>query len=141
METCIICNKANQEQASYPGRYIYEDANWVVCHSPAEMRLLGTLCITSKLQYPFASRRYSEAATSFENIWRKAYIALTKNIQGEIEIIFKKDQICGCGHYVLWIVPLRTEQAKRGIRCFQADESCREDDVIALENKLRETMK
>jgi hypothetical protein len=47
----------------------------------------------------------------------------------------------GVPHFHSWLVPHRKDDAKRGMKFLAGDDSCSEEDAIALANRLREAMR
>jgi diadenosine tetraphosphate (Ap4A) HIT family hydrolase len=113
MDTCFVCRKHNGQEPAPPGGYIYEDAHWMVCHAPAKLGPLGTLFIESRRHFlNYAEMTAKEAAF-----------------------------LGGAPHFHCWILPRRRDVTKRGLKFLARDDSCDEQDAIALVEKLREAMK
>jgi diadenosine tetraphosphate (Ap4A) HIT family hydrolase len=139
METCFICRKHNGGEAAPPGGYIYEDEHWMVCHAPAKIGPLGTLFIESKRHFLDYSEMTDEETAAFGSVLKKAYYALRMNM--EIERIYQLSTMEGVPHFHCWIVPRGKNVAERGLKFLAMDDSCSEEDAIALANKLREVMR
>jgi diadenosine tetraphosphate (Ap4A) HIT family hydrolase len=138
METCFICRKHKGQEAAPPGGYIYEDGNWMVCHAPGKLGPLGTLFIESKRHFLDYSEMTDEESTSLGGVLKKAYHALRMNM--EVERIYQLSTMEGQPHYHCWLVPRRKDDAERGLKFLARDDSCSDEDAIALADKLRETM-
>lgn len=138
METCFICRKHNGQEASPPGDYIYEDEHWMVCHAPAKLGPLGTLFIESKRHFLDYAEMNNEEAVSLGNVMMKIYEKL-KLLTGA-ERIYQVTLIDGVPHFHSWLVPHRKSDTDKGIKFLSRDDSCNEEDAIALANKLREAM-
>ena len=139
METCFICRKHNGEEATPPNGYIYEDEHWMVCHAPANLGPLGTLFIESKRHFLDYAAMTDEESASLGNVMRKIYSAL--RLHTEAERIYQVTLIDRVPHFHSWLVPHRKDDTEKGIRFLARDDSCTEEDAIALAQKLREIMR
>jgi diadenosine tetraphosphate (Ap4A) HIT family hydrolase len=138
MDNCFICRKHSGQEAAPPGGYIYEGEHWMVCHAPAKLGPLGTLFIESKRHFLDYAEMNEEEAASLGNILKKAYSALRMNL--EVERIYQLSTMEGQPHYHCWIVPRGKDITERGLKFLARDDSCSEEDAIALANTLREAM-
>ena len=138
-ETCFICRKHSGQEAAPPGGYIYEDEHWKVCHAPGKLGPLGTLFIESKRHFLDYSEMTDEESASLGNVMRKIYRAL--RIYTDAERIYQVTLMEGVPHFHSWLVPHRREDTERGMKFLARDDSCDEEEAIALAGKLRETMK
>jgi diadenosine tetraphosphate (Ap4A) HIT family hydrolase len=138
-ETCFICRKHNGQEAAPPGGYIYEDEHWMVCHAPAKLGPLGTLFIESKRHFLDYSEMTDGESISLGNVLKKAYYALRTHT--DAERIYQLSTMEGQPHYHCWILPRRKDITERGLKFLARDDSCSEEEVIALADKLRESMK
>ena len=138
METCFICRKHNGQEAVPPGRYIYEDEHWMVCHAPAELGPLGTLFIESKRHFLDFAEMTDEESASFGNVMQKIYQALKAHTNAER--IYQVTLIDGVPHFHSWLVPRRKDDIERGMKFLARDDSCSEEDAMVLAEKLREKM-
>jgi len=139
METCFICRKHNGQEATPPGRYIYEDDHWMVCHAPGKLGPLGTLFIESKRHFLDYSEMTDEESASLGNVMRKIYHALRTHT--DAERIYQVTLMEGVPHFHSWLVPRGKDVAERSLKFLARDDSCSDDDAMALANKLREEMK
>lgn len=139
MEDCFICRKHKGEEAPPPGGYIYEDEHWMVCHAPATLGPLGTLFIESKQHFLDYAEMTDGESASLGYVMKKIYHALRLNTSAER--IYQVTLMDGVPHFHSWLVPRRKEVTERGMKFLARDDSCSEEDAVALANKLRETMK
>ena len=139
METCFICRKHKGIEPTPPGGYIYEDERWMVCHAPGKLGPLGTLFIESKRHFLDYAEMTDEESTSLGNVMRKIYHAL--RLHTSAERIYQVTLMDGVPHFHSWLVPHRKDDAERGMKFLARDDSCDEEDAIALAKKLREAMK
>ena len=138
MDDCFICRKHNGLETVPPGGYIYEDEHWMVCHAPVKLGPLGTLFIESKRHFLDYSEMTEEESTSLGNVMKKIYHAL--RLHTDAERIYQLTTMEGQPHFHSWLVPRRKEDAERGLKFLARDDSCSEEDAIALVKKLRETI-
>jgi len=138
-ETCFICRKHNGQEAALPGGYIYEDEYWMVCHAPGKLGPLGTLFIQSKRHFLDYAEMTDEESTSLGNVMRRTYHAL--RTRTDAERIYQVTLMEGVPHFHSWLVPHRKDDSERGMKFLARDDSCSEEDAIALANKLRATMR
>ena len=139
METCFICRKHNGEEAVPPGGYIYEDEHWMVCHAPGRLGLLGTLFIESKRHFLDYAEMTDEESFSLGLVMRKIYQALRTHTNAER--IYQVTLIDGVPHFHSWLVSHRKDDPERGMKFLARDDSCSEEDAIALAVKLRVSMR
>ena len=139
MKGCFICSKHNGQEAVPPGGYIYEDEHWMVCHAPAKLGPLGTLFIESKRHFLDYSEMTEAESASLGNVLKKAYYALRTHTGAER--IYQLCTMEGQPHYHCWIVPRGKDIPERGLKFLAREDSCSEEDAVALASKLRESMK
>ena len=139
METCFICRKHNGQETAPPGRYIYEDEHWMVCHAPQNLGPLGTLFIESKRHFLDYAEMTDDESASLGSVMKKIYHAL--KLHTEAERIYQVTLIDGVPHFHSWLVPHGKDDTERGLKFLARDDSCNEEDATELANKLRETMK
>ena len=139
MESCFICRKHNRQEAVPPGGYIYEDQHWKVCHAPGKFGPLGTLFIESKRHFLDYAEMTDGESASLGNVMKKIYSAL--RLYTDAERIYQVTLMEGVPHFHSWLVPRRKDVTERGMKFLARDDSCNEEDAIALANKLREAMK
>lgn len=137
--TCFICRKHNGLEATPPGGYIYEDEYWMVCHAPVTVGPLGTLFIESKRHLLDYAEMTDEESTSLGQVMRKIYQAL--KLHTGAERVYQVTLIDGVPHFHSWLVPHRHEDMEKGMKFLARDDSCSEEDAVALANQLREAMK
>jgi len=138
MESCFLCRKHNGEEAAPPGRYIYEDEHWMVCHVPATLGPLGTLFIESKRHFLDYAEMTAEESASLGDVMKKVYSAL--RMQTGAERIYQVTLLDAVPHFHSWLVPRRKDAAERGMKFLARDDSCSEEEASALASKLREAM-
>ena len=139
METCFICRKHKGQEDSPPGGYIYEDEHWMICHAPAKLGPLGTLFIESRRHFLDYAEMTNEESASLGNVMRRIYEKL--KLLTDAERIYQVTLIDGVPHFHSWLVPHPKEDVDKGIKFLTRDDSCSEEDAIALANKLREPMR
>ena len=137
-DSCFICRKHKGLEAAPPGGYIYEDEHWMVCHAPGKLGPLGTLFIESKRHFLDYAEMTPKEAKSLGNLLKKVYAALKEHTQAER--IYQLSTMEGQPHYHCWLVPRRKEDSERGLKFLAKDDSCKEQDAIALTQKLRKAM-
>jgi diadenosine tetraphosphate (Ap4A) HIT family hydrolase len=135
MGNCFLCRKHNGQEAAPPGGYIYEDEYWMVCHAPGNLGPLGTLFIESRRHFLDYAEMTPEESASLGYVMRKIYEALKS--QTGAERIYQVTLLEGVPHFHSWLVPRRKEDIERGVKFLARDDSCREEDAVALANKLR----
>ena len=138
MDTCLLCRKHMGQETAPPGEYIYEDEHWMVCHAQPHMGPLGTLFIESRRHFLDYAEMTDEQSASLGNAMRKIYQALRTHTGAER--IYQVTLLEGIPHYHCWLVPRRKEDTEKGMKFLARDDSCSEEDAIALVNKLREAM-
>ena len=138
METCFICRKHKGQEASPPGGYIYEDEHWMICHAPAKLGPLGTLFIESRRHFLDYAEMTDEESASLGTVMRVIYDKLKSFT--DAERIYQVTLIDGVPHFHSWLVPHRMADIDKGIKFLTRDDSCSEEDAIALAHKLREAM-
>ncbi len=139
MESCFICRKHKGQEPAPPSGYIYEDEHWMVCHAPAKLGPLGTLFIESRRHFLDYAEMTAEEASTLGAVLKKIYQAL--KVHTDAERIYQLSTMEGEPHFHSWLVPRRKEDAERGLKFLARDDSCQENDAIALVEKLREAMK
>ena len=138
MENCFICRKHNGEEVAPPGGYIYEDDHWMVCHAPGKLGPLGTLFIESKRHFLDYAEMTDEESASLGDMLKNIYHAL--KLHTEAERVYQVTLMEGVPHFHSWLVPHRKENPEKGMKFLARDDSCSEEDAIALTDKLREAM-
>ena len=139
MDTCFICRKHNGQEAAPPGRYIYEDEYWMICHAPGKLGPLGTLFIESKRHFLDYAEMTDEESTTLGYVMKKIYAALRSCTNAER--IYQVTLIDGVPHFHSWLVPRKKDDTERGMKFLARVDSCREEAAVALAGKLREEMR
>jgi diadenosine tetraphosphate (Ap4A) HIT family hydrolase len=139
MDTCFICRKHIGKEAAPPGGYIYEDEHWMVCHAPVKLGPLGTLFIESRRHFLDYAEMTDEESVSLGSVMRKIYKAL--KLQAGAERVYQVTLIEGIPHFHSWLVSHRKEDVEKGMKFLTRDDSCSQEEAVALANKLRETIK
>ena len=139
MDTCFVCRKHQGKEASPPGGYIYEDEHWMVCHAPGKLGPLGTLFIESKRHFLDYAEMTDEETTTLGSVMRKIYSALKLHTQAER--VYQITMMDGAPHFHSWLVPRRISDPEKGMKFLARDDTCSDEDAVALVNQLRETMK
>ena len=138
MESCFLCRKHRGREAPPPGRYIYEDEYWMVCHAPARLGPLGTLFIESKRHFLDYAEMTDAESASLGVVMKRIYRALRTHTAAER--IYQVTLLEGVPHYHSWLIPRRNSDAEKGMKFLARDDSCSEEDAAALAEKLREAM-
>jgi len=139
METCFICRKHKGQEANPPGGYIYEDEYWMVCHAPGKLGPSGTLFIESKRHFLDFAEFNDEEQASYGILAKRISVALKQLTNAER--IYHVSMVEGVPHFHVWLIPRTKDISEHGIAFLARDDSCNEEDAIALANKLREAMK
>lgn len=139
METCLICNKHNGTEAIPPGGYIYEDQHWMVCHAPVNTGPLGTLFIESKRHFLDFAQFNPEEQSSYGEIASKVS-AVLKGLTDATRI-YHLSVVEGVPHFHVWLIPRRKDIPERSLAFLSRDDSCNEEDAIALANQVRGLLK
>lgn len=139
MQSGFLCRKHQGEEPIPPGGYIYEDEHWMICHAQPHMGLLGTLFLEWKRHLLDYAEMTDEQSDSLGNVLRKIYGALKAHTQAER--IYQVTPMGGVPHFHSWLVPHRKNDPEKGMKFLARDDSCNEEDAIALANKLREALK
>ena len=139
MENCFICRKHNGQEAVPPGGYIYEDEHWLVCYAPGKLGPLGTLFIESKRHFLDFAELNDEEQGSY-GILAKRISATLKQLTNA-ERIYQVSMVEGVPHFHVWLIPRTKDISEHGVAFLARDDSCNEEDAIALAKKLREAMK
>jgi len=139
METCLICNKHKGLEALPPGGYIYENQHWMVCHAPVKTGPLGTLFIESKRHFLDFAEFNQEEQTSY-GIAAKRVSAALKQLTDATRV-YHLSTVEGISHFHIWLVPRAKDIPERSLAFLARNDSCTEEDAIALVNKLREALK
>ena len=138
MDTCFLCRKHLGQETAPPGGYIYEDEHWMVCHAQPHMGPLGTLFIESKRHFLDYAEMMERESASLGDVLRKVYRAL--RVQTGAERIYQVTLLEGIPHFHSWLVPRRKEVPEKGMKFLARDDSCNEEDVAALVNKLHQAL-
>ena len=136
---CSVCDKHDGKEDQPPGGYLYEDEHWMVCHAPVTMGPLGTLLVEAKRHYLDYADMTDKEAKSYGEILRKVYRAAHKYV--DAERIYHVVTLEGGPHLHAWFLPRGKDVPERGLKLWQKDISCEEDDAIALAEILRNAMK
>ena len=80
-----------------------------------------------------------EESASLGNVMRKIHGAL--RLHTDAERIYQVALMEGVPHFHSWLVPRGKDITERGLKFFARDDSCNEEDAIALANELHEAMK
>ena len=139
MEDCFICRKHKGQEATPPGGYIYEDEHWMVCHAPAKLGSLGTLFIESKRHFLDFAEFNDEEQASYGILAKRISAALKQLTNAER--IYQVSMVEGVPHFHVWLIPRTKDISEHGIAFLARDDSCNEEDAIALANKLRKAMR
>jgi diadenosine tetraphosphate (Ap4A) HIT family hydrolase len=139
VDTCFLCRKHQGREAAPPGGYIHEDEHWMVCHAPGKLGPLGTLFIESRRHFLDYAEMTDEESASLGSVLRKVYYAL--RLHTAAERVYQVTLMDGVPHFHSWLVPRREEDTEKGMKFLTRDDSCGEEDALALAVKLRETMK
>jgi len=81
----------------------------------------------------------AEESASLGNVMKKVYHALRIDIHAER--IYQLTTMEGQPHFHSWLVPRRKEDAERGLKFLARDDSCAEQDAVALAGRLRNAIK
>ena len=136
--SCFLCDKHDGKEPAAPGGYIFEDKHWMVCHAPVNLGPLGTLFIESKRHFLDYAEMTDEESVSLGKVMRKIYQALKMHTAAER--VYQVTLMEGVPHFHSWLVPHRKEEVDKGMKFLARDDSCSEEDAIALANTLREAM-
>jgi len=139
MKTCFICRKHNGQETTPPGGYIYKDENWMVCHAPGNLGPLGTLFIESKRHFLDFAEFNNEEQTSYGILAKRISAALKELTNAER--IYHVSMVEGVPHFHVWLIPRTKDILEHGLAFLARDDSCNDEDAIALANKLRAAMK
>lgn len=139
MENCFVCRKHKGLEDAPPGGYIHENNYWMVCHAPINMGPLGTLMLEAKRHYLDYADMTDAEAESYGIILRKIYQAVHELV--DAERIYHVVTLEGEPHLHAWFLPRGRDVPERGLKLWQKDVSCSEEDAIALVEKLRQKMK
>jgi diadenosine tetraphosphate (Ap4A) HIT family hydrolase len=139
MDSCFICRKQKGEEPAPPGGYFYEDDHWLVCHAPGKLGPLGTLFVESKRHFLDYAEMTEEESTSLGKVLRKAYRALREH--ADVDRIYMLSTMEGVPHFHSWFVPRGKDIPEHGLKFLARDDSCNEEEAIALVQKLREAMR
>lgn len=139
METCLLCNKHKGLEATPPGGYIYEDEHWMVCHAPIKSGPLGTLFIESKRHFLDFAEFNQEEQSSYGEVASKVSAALKQLT--DATRIYHLSTVEGIPHFHIWLVPRGKDTPERSLAFLSRDDSCTEEEAIALANKLRDLLK
>ena len=137
-DDCFLCRKHAGDEPQPPGGYIYQDADWLICHAPIERGPLGTLFIEARrhvLDYADFNDRES---ASFARILRTVFEALRTELHPHR--IYMLSMMEGIPHFHSWIVPRAPQATTRGVAFLAADLSCGMDEAVDLVARLRATI-
>jgi diadenosine tetraphosphate (Ap4A) HIT family hydrolase len=99
---------------------------------------LGTLFIASKRHFLDYAEMTDVESASLRHVMRKIYQALRNHTQADR--IYQVMLMDGVPHFHSWLVPHRKDDPEKGMKFLAGNDACREEDAIALANKLRETL-
>lgn len=133
--SCFLCDKHAGTEAAPPGGYIYEDEHWMVCHAPGRLGPLGTLFIESKRHFLDYAEMTDEESASLGNVMRKIYQAL--KLYTGASRVYQVTLMEGVPHFHSWLVPHRKDDPEKGMKFLARDDSCSEEDAVALADQLR----
>ncbi|HZC04632.1 MAG TPA: hypothetical protein VE338_03255 [Ktedonobacterales bacterium] len=136
---CFICRKHAGELASPPGGYIYEDAYFRVCHAPVTMVVAGTLLIESRRHVLDFAEMAPEEAASYGPLLARLYAAV-KRVLGA-ERIYTLVTLEGASHFHSWHIPHASGAATRGVAFLAQDQSCGEDEAVAVAEAVRAALR
>src|ERR1043166_6171890 len=111
----------------------------MVCHAPGKLGPLGTLFIESKRHFLDYAEMNDEESASLGIVMRQVYDKL--KLLTDAERIYQVTLIDAVPLFHSWLVPHRKEDTEKGLNFLAGDDSCSEQDAIALANKLREAMR
>jgi diadenosine tetraphosphate (Ap4A) HIT family hydrolase len=136
--SCFLCDKHDGKEAAPPGGYIYEDEHWMVCHAPGRLGPLGTLFLESKRHFLDYAEMTDEESAALGDVLRNVYRAL--KLLTRAERVYQVTLMEGVPHFHSWLVPHRKEDVEKGMKFLARDDSCSEEDAIALADELRKVM-
>ncbi len=110
-----------------------------MCHAPVKLGPLGTLFVESKRHFLDYAEMMAEESASLGDVLKKVYSALKQHT--DAERVYQLVTLEGQPHYHSWFVPRGKDISERGLKFLARDDSCEEQDAIALVEKLREAMK
>ena len=134
-DSCFICQKHAGLTTQPPGGYLYEEANWRICHAPAQIAKAGTVFVESKRHFlDFAEMREPEAE-SYGLLMQKAYRVL-KQATGA-ERIYTVIMLEGVAHFHAWLVPRLAGDEQRGMNLLAENHLCEEQEAVKMAERLR----
>lgn len=80
-----------------------------------------------------------EESAALGDVLRNVYRAL--KLLTRAERVYQVTLMEGVPHFHSWLVPHRKEDVEKGMKFLAGDDSCSEEEAVALANQLRETMK
>lgn len=137
METCPICQKhlGLGELPQPPGGYIYDDEHWKVCHAPVTLGPLGTLFIESKRHFLDFGEFSGQEQASYGLLAQRVSAALKRLTAAER--VYHLSTVEGVPHFHVWLVARGQNIPERGLKFLARDDSCEEQDAVALAHRLR----
>ena len=111
----------------------------MICHAPAKLGPLGTLFVESKRHFLDYAEMTDDESSLLGGVMRKVYHAL--KIHTGAERVYQVTLMDGVPHFHSWLVPHRKDDPAKGMKFLARDDSCREEDAVALAEKLREAMR
>jgi diadenosine tetraphosphate (Ap4A) HIT family hydrolase len=132
---CFICRKHARQEAAPPGGYLYEDAQFLVCHAPAAMAVPGTLIVESRRHLLDFTEMTPEETASYGPVLGKLYAAIKRAIGAER--VYTLITLEGAAHFHSWLVPRAPEVQARGVAYLADDLQCTEDEAIAAREAIR----
>jgi diadenosine tetraphosphate (Ap4A) HIT family hydrolase len=134
-DDCFLCRKHRGQEAAPPGGYVFEDANWMVCHAPVKRGPLGTLFIEARRHVlDFGDFNEAEART-FGILAKRVYAVLRRQVGPQRT--YQISMMEGVSHFHTWIVPRASEVPERGVAFLARTLTCTEEAASALAAELR----
>jgi len=122
-----------------PGGYIYEDQHWMICHAPVNTGPLGTLFIESKRHFLDFAEFDQEERSSYGAVASKVSAALKQLT--DAARIYHLSVVEGVPHFHVWLIPRRKDISEHSLAFLSRDDTCSEEDAIALAAQLRKFLK
>jgi len=136
---CFICRKHAGELAAPPGGYLFDAAQFRVCHAPAALAAPGTLLIESRRHLlDFAEMTLEESAT-YGPLLARVYTAI-RQVTGA-ERVYSLVTLEGAAHFHSWHIPRLPNEAARGAALLAAHQQCSEADALAAAEALRAALR
>jgi diadenosine tetraphosphate (Ap4A) HIT family hydrolase len=134
-DDCFLCRKHAEAEPQPPGGYIYQDADWLICHAPVDRGPLGTLFIESRRHFlDFADFNHREVA-GFAPVVRLVFGVLRAEVHPQR--IYLLSMMEGIPHFHAWIVPRGPAETARGAAFLAANLTCSVADAEDLVVRMR----